>query len=106
MRTFKNCTEAVNEIERDLHEMGVKVHPETMQNKKVADDKDFLSHYTWPEDPKTGDRLNWLTIPVADRHWTAGHANKGGFIQEATGWKPSILQPSLYLPGLLKAAGF
>ena len=62
--------------------------------------KDFLALFTWPENASTGQRLDWLTLPVADKQWNAKHADKGGFIQEATGWKPSILQPYLYLPAL------
>jgi len=41
MRIFRTCTEAVSEVTRDLYEMGVRVHPETMQNKKVAEDSDY-----------------------------------------------------------------
>jgi len=62
---------------------------------------DFLSCYTWPENPNTGERLNWLSLPVEDKLWRKGRADKGGFIQEATGWKPSLLQPFVYLPALL-----
>jgi thymidylate synthase len=41
MRIYKNFTEALNEIKRDLAEMGIKVHPQTMQNKDVANNPDF-----------------------------------------------------------------
>lgn len=41
MRIYKNCLEMVKEVERDLHEMGVIVHPETMQDKAVGDDKGY-----------------------------------------------------------------
>lgn len=68
--------------------------------------QDFLTHYDWPEDPDTGELLNWLTLPVRDKLWRPGRANKGGFLQEATGWKPTILQPTVHAPGLLGAAGF
>lgn len=37
-RIFRNMAEAVNEIERDIMEMGILVHPHTMQNKNVKDD--------------------------------------------------------------------
>lgn len=67
--------------------------------------EDFLSFYHWPTDSKTGAPLNWLTLPVEDKRWNTRQSNKGGFIQEATGWKPSILQPFLYLPTLLEARG-
>jgi hypothetical protein len=71
-------------------------HPE------LAARENFLTHYDWPVDPKTDARLNWLTLPVMDKQWNGQHAAKGGFIQEATGWKPSILQPFVVLESLLQ----
>ncbi len=41
MRIFKSLKEAVKEIERDLHEMGVVVHTESYQDQKVKDNPDF-----------------------------------------------------------------
>ena len=41
MRIFTHPGEAVKEIERDLFEMGIDVHPQTMQDKDVADNEDF-----------------------------------------------------------------
>ncbi len=67
---------------------------------KVRDD--FLTRFTWPMDTQTGDFLNWLTLPVKDKLWRPQQADIGGFIQEATRWKPAILQPFLYLPSLLE----
>lgn len=56
----------------------------------------FLDSFTWPNNPNTGS-LRWTRLPVVDKGWSAqalndGLATKGGFIQEATGWKPSALQ--------------
>ena len=67
--------------------------------------ENFLDFFSWPEHAVTGEPLNWLTLPVIDKRWKKRQANKGGFIQEATGWKPSILQPYVYLPALLRATG-
>lgn len=67
--------------------------------------EDFLTEFDWPLDPQTGERLNWLTLPVVDKRWNAQRADKGGFIQEATGWKPSVLQPYVYLPALVEGTG-
>ena len=64
---------------------------------------DFLKYYTWPVSVETDERLDWLRLPVADKLWNARRADKGGFIQQATGWKPAILQPYVYLPSLLAA---
>lgn len=60
----------------------------------------FLTFFTWPVNSLTGEKLNWLRLPVVDKLWNHKRADKGGFIQEATGWKPSILQPYVYLSTL------
>jgi len=75
--------------------------PFQFQHVKEPPAEDFLTNYLWPVHPKSGERLNWLTLPVADKLWQKGRADKGGFIQQATGWKPSVLQPTVYLPSLL-----
>lgn len=41
MRIFTNFRDAVGEVRRDLKEMGIRVHPETMQDKHVADDPQY-----------------------------------------------------------------
>ncbi len=65
--------------------------------------EDFLTFFTWPTNSITGGRLNWLTLPVADKLWNSKRTDKGGFIQEATGWKPTILQPYVYLAALVSS---
>ena len=67
--------------------------------------ENFLSHYSWPENANTGERLNWLTIPIVDKRWNAKQADKGGSIRESTGWTPAILQPFVHLPSLLNTRG-
>lgn len=41
MRIFSSVTEAYNEIERDLFEMGIVVHPKSVQNKLVIGDPKY-----------------------------------------------------------------
>jgi thymidylate synthase len=41
MRIFANCKEAIKETERDLFEMGITVHPQTMQDKIVKDNPKY-----------------------------------------------------------------
>lgn len=41
MRSFSDFKQANNEIERDLAELGVAVHPQTMQDKVVENDPDY-----------------------------------------------------------------
>lgn len=51
MRIYKNCIEAESEVHRDLFEMGIRVHPKTMQDKVIEGNKDFetieLSGYSF-----------------------------------------------------------
>ena len=60
----------------------------------------FLDYYSHPTDCETGKPLNWLSLPIVDKLWNSKRNNKGGFIQQVTGWKPSILQPYVYLHAL------
>lgn len=60
MRFYSSFVEANNEIRRDLAELGVAVHPQTMQDKQIANDPDYLTRelnnydYTVLE-PRLGD---------------------------------------------------
>jgi hypothetical protein len=76
---------------------------ETMPFQFRKFDEDFLTFFTWPVDVTTNEPLNWIELVVVDKLWRKGRADKGGFIQEVTGWKPSILQPLVYLPSLQQA---
>lgn len=66
---------------------------------------DFLAYFTYPVNARTGDRVRWTALPVVDKRWRAGRADKGGFIQELTGWKPSPFQATVDLTVLARAAG-
>jgi hypothetical protein len=67
--------------------------------------EDFLTHYRTPVNAETGEPINWLRLPVLDRGWNATASDKGGFIQEVTGWKPSPLQPTMDVVQIGRAAG-
>ncbi|MGW1468457.1 hypothetical protein ACWCPT_29445 [Streptomyces sp. NPDC002308] len=67
--------------------------------------EDFLTHYSHPVHAETGERVNWLRLPVIDLGWNASATHKGGFIQQATGWKPSALQPTMDVRQIGAAAG-
>jgi thymidylate synthase len=64
MRIYRNCREMYSEVKRDLHEMGTLVHPQTMQDKIVADDPNYrtleLSPYTFTI-LDGSDRTQWLS---------------------------------------------
>lgn len=68
-------------------------------------EQDWLTHYYWPVNADTGERANFLQLPVVDKLWRPGRADKGGFIQEALGWKPSPFQASADFAVLSRAAG-
>jgi hypothetical protein len=80
-----------------------RTHPGTVN--AGSEQEDFLTHYTHPVHAVTGERLNWLRLPVVDRGWHAKASHKGGFIQQATGWKPSPLQPTMDVRQIGAAAG-
>ncbi|MER6602513.1 hypothetical protein [Streptomyces parvus] len=67
--------------------------------------EDFLTHFTHPAHTVTGERVNWLRLPVLDSQWNQTKANRGGFIQQVTGWKPSPLQPTMDVRQIGAAAG-
>jgi hypothetical protein len=75
------------------------------------DTSDFLKFFSWPNDAETGERLRWSALPVIDKVWrdhslpVGPHAEKGGFIQEATGWKPSPYQPYINAWHLARLSG-
>lgn len=66
-------------------------------------EEDFLTFFTWPQHEVTGEQINWARLPVTDLRWTPDQPDKGGFIQEATGWKPAYLQWSVYVPDIAAA---
>ncbi|MEU6885615.1 hypothetical protein ABZ918_10455 [Streptomyces viridosporus] len=67
--------------------------------------ENFLTFYTHPVHAETGERLNWLRLPVLDLGWNASANDVAGFIQEATGWKPSPLQQTMDVVQIGRAAG-
>lgn len=69
--------------------------------------ENFLTHFTWPVHALTGERLRFTGLPVADETWEHGISRgKAGFVQAATGWKPSPLQQTMDLEVILAATGF
>lgn len=70
-----------------------------------ADGRNFLTYYSWPTNVATGERLNFNRLPVMDFAWNEERGDKGGFFQEATGWKPAPLQPYAPVKQILAAAG-
>ncbi|MFD6921300.1 hypothetical protein ACFV99_13945 [Streptomyces sp. NPDC059944] len=65
----------------------------------------FLTHFTWPVNSVSGEPVNWVRLPVRDKLWNKDHGDKGGFIQELTGWKPSPFQASFDAEKIARLAG-
>lgn len=86
MRIFATCKEAIGEIERDIHEMGIIVHPHTMQNKEVKDNPDYdtkeVQAYSFAilntsdKDDIVGDDLEWCHAEFGER-WARIAQNPG-----------------------------
>jgi thymidylate synthase len=87
-RIYENCKEAINEIERDIMEMGIKVHPHTMQNKVVKDDDNFstleVQNYTFTildtsdkDDITNKESKDWLPEEFLERIHDSGKVNPG-----------------------------
>ncbi len=75
MRIYSDFKTALNEINRDVAEMGIRVHPHTWQDKQVKNDPNFatleLQNYVYAvTSPQPGD-LNptepWATAELAER---------------------------------------
>jgi predicted GIY-YIG superfamily endonuclease len=56
---------------------------------------DFLTHFTWPVDIKTGERLDWFRLPVVNERFPE--------FAEALAWTPSPLQPTCPLRSILRS---
>lgn len=70
----------------------------------------FLKWFTRPEAADGSGSIRWGALPVIDKVWREDHLphrheTKGGFIQEATGWKPGALQPYVNIDLLARASG-
>lgn len=65
----------------------------------------FLDLYTWPVAVADGRKLRFTELAVWDRLWRPGRSDKGGFIQELTGWKPSPLQATADISVIAEASG-
>lgn len=73
-RLFITIQEAISEISRDLAEMGIAVHPNTCQDKNVADNPDYdtleLQNYIYTIlDPKSSDLEYKVSQPYCSVEW-------------------------------------
>lgn len=88
MRFYKDFEEALNEIKRDLAELSIRVHPQTMQDKYVADDPSYdtreLQNYIYTVlDPQLEDLSP--TQPWAGLEWEERMNVRG--VNPGTAWQ-------------------
>lgn len=88
MRFYKDFGEALNEIKRDLAELSIRVHPQTMQDKYVADDPDYdtreLQNYIYTVlEPRLEDLSP--TQPWANLEWEERMNVRG--LNPGTAWE-------------------
>ena len=75
MRIYKNFTEAIPEIKRDVVEMGIKCHPHSYQDKDISNNPDFetleLQNYIYTVvEPKSNDlspSQPWANVEWGER---------------------------------------
>jgi len=96
MRIYQDVFEMHSEVKRDIHEMGVVVHPMSMQDKDVSEDEAFKTLELSPCDFAilNGDRVfewieslglnpGWLEADFEER-WSAFH---GRSVNPGNAWK-------------------
>lgn len=68
MRFYKDFPEAINELRRELKEMGIMIKTSSVQNKNIIGNEDFstfeLQNYTY-----TVTRPDWKAIPLRSQLW-------------------------------------
>lgn len=104
MRTYVTFDEAQNEIRRDLKELGVKVHTQTMQDKNIADDPNYetyeLANYIY-----TVTRPDYTDITDLSDDWVRQEWEDRliGGLNPGRAWK---LRKDVWLPFLYKTGGY
>lgn len=69
MRIFQNFEEALGEIRRDLAEMGLEVHPQTMQDKVVKGNADYFTKELQNYDYTVKDAMNSIDQLSPSQPW-------------------------------------
>lgn len=78
---------------------GQRFKPEYMPG-QFGLESDFLDHFSLPLDVKTGKPIVWHELNVE----SPKSIFTGDFIEEVTGWKPSILQTNVSINFLIEKA--
>jgi thymidylate synthase len=89
-RIYKNCKEAINEIERDLVEMGTKVNTLTMQNKIIENNDDYETKEVQNYNFAILDTSDKDDIVTSDLEWCRKEFEErisSDFLNPGTAWK-------------------
>jgi hypothetical protein len=62
---------------------------------KYPPDEDFLTHFTWPRHGKTGEWLDWFSLPVVNTRFADW--------AKALAWTPSPMQPTCPLRSIMES---
>lgn len=95
----KNSKDRYVNIEWLVGVEGQRFKPEYMPG-QVGVESDFLDHFSPPLDVKTGKQVVWQELDVE----SPKSVFTGNFIEQVTGWKPSILQAKVSIDFLSEAA--
>lgn len=57
----------------------------------------WFGDYFFPLRDENGMEIPLAALPLTEKHWIKTAANTGGFIHQATGWKPSPMQSTVDL---------
>lgn len=79
MRIYETCAEMHSDVKRDLHEMGTRVHPQTMQDQNVSNDPGFETLELSPCSfmiLKGGDRDDWVQSLGGNLDWCRADFNE------------------------------
>ena len=99
-RIYANCKEAINEIERDIMEMGIRVHPKTMQNKNVEGNEDYstmeVQNYSFTiidsyDKDTIVSALNWCHAEFDERINKSDNPGEAWKLRKEV-WEPFIVQ--------------
>lgn len=89
MRHYRTFQEALNEIRRELKEMGIRVHPKSVQNIDVSENEDYaaleLQDYTYRVT-----QPDYMSLPLNNAQWCEAEFMErvsGRRLNPGTAWK-------------------
>src|SRR4051812_43487237 len=98
MRVYETYPDALNELKRDIAELGMRVHPQTMQDKQIADDPGYETiEYNNMMYSVTSPRLKDLDPYVKTLEWCeAEFQERIHFVREENHPQAWTLRPDVW----------